>query len=138
MAKLSGGCGCGAIRYECFSEPLAVSFCYCRDCQQASGGPFCNYAVVPVEAVKVTQGQTKSYAVQADSGNTVPREFCSECGAPLFARNGKVFVLTVGSLDDAHGIKPTIAIWLDSAQPWAPVPENVERFRQNPPITLGA
>lgn len=138
MTKLSGGCRCEAIRYECFSEPLAVSFCYCRDCQKASGGSFCNYAVVPAEAVKVAKGQTKSYAVQADSGNIVQREFCSECGTPLFARNGKVFVLTVGSLDDAHDIKPTMAIWLDSAQPWAPVPENVERFRQNPPITLGA
>ena len=50
MKKLSGGCRCKAIRYECVSEPLAVSFCYCRDCQQASGGPFCNYAVVPAEA----------------------------------------------------------------------------------------
>ena len=61
MEKLSGGCRCGAIRYECVSAPLAVSFCYCRDCQQASGGPFCNYAVVPAEAVTVTQGQTKRY-----------------------------------------------------------------------------
>ena len=119
------------------SDPLAVSFCYCRDCQQASGGPFCNYAVVPVEAVTITKGHPKSYTVQADSGNTVQREFCAECGAPLFARNGNVFVLTVGSLDDARDITPTMAIWLDSAQPWAPIPEHVERFRQNPPITLG-
>jgi hypothetical protein len=137
MKKLSGGCRCNAIRYECVSEPLAVSFRYCRDCQQASGGPFCNYAVVPAGAVTITKGQPKSYTVQADSGNTVQREFCAECGAPLFARNGTVFVLTVGSLDDARDITPTMAIWLDSAQPWAPIPEHVERFRKNPPITLG-
>lgn len=138
MIKLSGGCRCGSIRYECSSEPLTVSFCYCRDCQKASGGPFCNYAVVPAESVNITRGQTKSHVVQVDSGNTVRREFCSECGTPLFASTSKVFVLTVGSLDDAHGIRPTIAIWLDSAQPWAPIPDNVERFRRNPPITLGA
>lgn len=138
MTKLGGGCRCGTIRYECHSEPLTVSFCYCRDCQKASGGPFCNYAVVPAEAVKITKGQTKSYVVHADSGNTVQREFCAECGTPLFASNGKVFVLTVGSLDDARDIRPTIAIWLDSAQPWAPVPDNVGRYPQNPPITLGA
>src|SRR5262245_51568873 len=33
MKDLSGGCRCGAIRYSCFCEPLAVSYCYCRDCQ---------------------------------------------------------------------------------------------------------
>lgn len=111
MKKLSGGCRCKAIRYECVSEPLAVSFCYCRDCQQASGGPFCNYAVVPAGAVTITKGQPKSYTVQADSGNTVQREFCAECGAPLFARNGNVFVLTVGSLDDARDITPSHPPW---------------------------
>ncbi len=136
MTTRTGGCRCGNIRYDCSSDPMAVSFCYCHDCQKASGGPFCNYAVVPVEAVTITKGQTQGYAVEAASGNTVSREFCGDCGSPLFARNQNVFVLTVGSLDDASGIPPTIAIWLDSAQPWAPIPDNVERFRENPPITL--
>jgi hypothetical protein len=137
MKDLSGGCRCGAIRYSCFCEPLAVSYCYCRDCQKTSGGPFCNYAVVPAESVKLTQGMPRSHRVIADSGNEVTREFCGICGAPLFAKNGVVFVLAVGSLDDPKQAKPTIAIWLDSAQPWAPIPNDVARFNGNPPITLG-
>jgi hypothetical protein len=137
MKDLSGGCRCGTIRYSCFCEPLAVSYCYCRDCQKTSGGPFCNYAVVPAESVKLTKGMPKSHRVVADSGNEVIREFCGICGAPLFAKNGVVFVLAVGSLDDPNQAKPTIAIWLDSAQPWAPIPNDVTRFNGNPPITLG-
>lgn len=137
MKNLCGGCQCGAIRYECFGEPLAVSFCYCRDCQQASGGPFCNYVVVPAALVKLLRGVPRSYKVIADSGNEVTREFCSDCGAPLFARNGNVFVIAVGSLDQPADVRPTIAIWLDSAQPWAPIPDDVERYSGNPPITLG-
>jgi hypothetical protein len=137
MTPLKGSCRCGAIRYECVSAPQAVSFCYCRDCQKASGGPFCNYAVVAAEDVRLLQGQPKGYVVQAESGNPVRREFCAECGTPLFASNGRVFVLTVGTLDDPREIRPTIAIWLDSAQPWAPVPEKVQCFAQNPPFTVG-
>jgi hypothetical protein len=137
MKNLSGGCRCGAIRYECFCQPAAVSFCYCRDCQKASGGAFCNYAVVPVEKVKLVHGQPKSYGVVANTGNEVRREFCANCGAPLFASNGHVFVIAVGSLDEPKDVEPTIAIWLDSAHPWAPVPSGVERFSRNPPITLG-
>jgi hypothetical protein len=137
MTSLVGGCRCGAIRYECSSEPLAVSFCYCRDCQKASGGPFCNYAVVPQEAVTVRGSELSRYGVQAESGNTVYREFCTHCGSPLFARNGQVFVLTVGTLDNPEQLKPTIAIWLDSKPAWAPLPEDVECFAQNPPFTVG-
>jgi hypothetical protein len=137
MKSLCGGCRCGAIRYECFCEPLAVSFCYCRDCQKASGGPFCNYAVVPADVVKLTQGHPKSYRVVADTGNEVTREFCPDCGTPLFASNRNVFVIAVGSLDEPRDVRPTIAIWLDHAQPWAPVLDDVERFAKNPPITLG-
>jgi hypothetical protein len=79
----------------------------------------------------------KSYRVVADSGNEVTREFCGKCGSPLFAKNGVVFVLAVGSLDEPKLVKPTIAIWLDSAQPWAPLASDVARFNGNPPITLG-
>jgi hypothetical protein len=137
MKNLCGGCRCGAIRYECFCELVAVSFCYCRDCQKASGGPFCNYAVVPAESVKIIQGSPKSHKVVAESGNEVARQFCSDCGSPLFAGNRNVFVIAVGSLDEPAAVRPTIAIWLESAQPWAPVLHDVERFAKNPPLTLG-
>jgi hypothetical protein len=135
--NLCGECRCGAIRYECFGEPLAVSFCYCRDCQKASGGPFCNYAIVPIGSVNLTRGLPRSHRVIADSGGEVIREFCGDCGSALFARNDNVFVIAVGSLDQPAQVQPTIAIWLDSAQPWAPIPNDVERFSRNPPITLG-
>ena len=28
----TGGCACGAIRYECTAEPLYMGNCHCRDC----------------------------------------------------------------------------------------------------------
>jgi len=132
-----GACRCGAIRYECTATPSAVSFCYCRDCQKASGGACCNYAVVPEDSVTFTRGEPQRYAVTAASGNTVYRGFCATCGTPLYANNGRVFVLTVGTLENVDDIAPTIAIWLDSKPPWAPIPENVECFPRNPPFTLG-
>src|SRR5271169_7134651 len=32
--KLSGGCACGAIRYECDADPVIMMNCHCRDCQK--------------------------------------------------------------------------------------------------------
>ena len=36
----SGGCLCGAVRYEAQGEPLYAGHCYCEDCRKASGGGF--------------------------------------------------------------------------------------------------
>ncbi|MDB5516133.1 MAG: aldehyde-activating protein [Tardiphaga sp.] len=33
----TGGCACGAIRYEIPTEPLVMNHCQCRDCQRKSG-----------------------------------------------------------------------------------------------------
>ena len=34
----TGGCVCGAVRYECSAEPIMTLKCHCRDCQQVTGG----------------------------------------------------------------------------------------------------
>ncbi|PYJ25771.1 MAG: aldehyde-activating protein, partial [Verrucomicrobia bacterium] len=36
----TGGCSCGAIRYECDAEPIMMFKCHCRDCQQGTGSEF--------------------------------------------------------------------------------------------------
>jgi hypothetical protein len=68
----TGGCACGALRYECSAEPVLSWKCHCRDCQHASGSAFCAVLYVPKEALRIT-GEDKYYDVQGESGNTVSR-----------------------------------------------------------------
>ncbi|MCX7169285.1 MAG: GFA family protein [Proteobacteria bacterium] len=56
-APFSGGCVCGAVRYECAAEPMAVAHCYCTDCQKTSGAQASTNLLVPKPAFKVVKGQ---------------------------------------------------------------------------------
>jgi hypothetical protein len=49
----TGGCMCGAIRYECSTEPLAMGICHCRDCQRATGSAFAAALMLPRNAVTI-------------------------------------------------------------------------------------
>jgi hypothetical protein len=116
----SGGCACGAIRYECSAEPAFSWNCHCRDCQRASGGAFCPVLYVPRTALTVT-GEGKYYDVKAESGNNVSRGFCSQCGSPVFILAELVPHLQglwAASLDNPSLFQPQVHVWTDCAQPW--------------------
>jgi hypothetical protein len=66
----SGGCACGAIRYESAAEPVIMLHCHCRDCQQSSGGPFSSFVIVPKEAFKVSRRTGSSYQEEYGSSDS--------------------------------------------------------------------
>ena len=117
----TGGCRCGAVRYECAAEPVMAGNCHCRDCQQVSGSAFAANILVPQDAFTLTNGEPKYHDVKADSGNIVSRGFCPECGSPLVAKNSgmpQLMAVRVGSIDDPSWYRPAVDVYTDSAQPW--------------------
>ena len=59
----SGGCACGAVRYDCSAEPLLSFNCHCRDCQRTSGSAFALVLMVPTGAFTITKGTPRYYRV---------------------------------------------------------------------------
>ncbi|MCY1079340.1 GFA family protein [Archangium lansingense] len=132
----TGGCACGAIRYESSAAPLAVLNCHCRDCQRSSGTGFTTVAIVPTDSLRLLQGTPKRHLSTAESGNEVRREFCAECGTPLFAGGGipaQFIAIKVGSLDDPSWCAPMLDIWTQSAQPWDLMNHSLPKFPKNIP-----
>src|SRR5271154_6341838 len=66
--KITGGCACGRIRYECTEKPLVQLICHCPDCKRASGSAFAAVLVVPCDRLAFTGGDLKYYEVKAKSG----------------------------------------------------------------------
>ena len=84
----TGGCLCGAIRYETVGEPVFSLRCHCRDCQRQSGAAHVPAARVPSAGFRILQGTPKRYVTKADSGNDIVRVFCGNCGTPLYVQVG--------------------------------------------------
>ena len=132
----TGGCACGAIRYEISSEPLFSNHCQCRDCQHKSGTGHGSYMTFPArEAVKLT-GEAAHWDMAADSGNVKTRAFCPTCGSPvylLFKAMLGVFAVHAASLDDPAKFKPQAVTYGVRGYTWDLLDPALPKFDKMPP-----
>ena len=135
MSKFSGGCLCGAVRYECSGEPIVTAHCYCVDCRKASGTSHCTHIMMRKDDVAAS-GPVKWYDRAADSGNVVSRGFCSECGSAVLSRNSGVpnaSFVRASSLDDLEAVTPAMIVYAARAPSWAHMDESLPSFPEMPP-----
>lgn len=133
--KLTGGCACGSVQYECGEKPIVQLICHCRDCQRASGSAFAAVMFVPSDRLTFTGTELKWFEAKAASGRTLRRGFCSECGSPVSLRwsEKRPFeLLTVSSLDDPSGFSPTCEVWVSRADPWHQLHPDTVKFDEGP------
>jgi hypothetical protein len=74
----SGGCLCGAIRYEIGRKHLNAMHCYCGMCRKAHGTAFSTHLVVRPDQLRWLPGNTARVAHESSPGAF--REFCPDCG----------------------------------------------------------
>ena len=133
--KITGGCLCGAVRFESAAPPVVTRVCWCRLCQYLGAGSGTVNTCFKTESFTV-HGLTHDYSSIADSGNVVHRQFCPTCGTPLFstaeARPHLIFV-RAGSLDDPEIARPAMTIWTVQAPSWGCIAEDLPRVERQPP-----
>jgi hypothetical protein len=130
-ATLTGGCACGAIRYECSGDPALALNCYCRDCQRSGGTAMASLMAMPKAGVRLLKGEARYFDVIGESGKRVSRGFCSNCGSGLFTRGESfpdVVGIKVASLDDPNQFRPEMNIYTSSAPAWAPMSDKLKSF----------
>jgi hypothetical protein len=123
----TGGCLCGAVRYTVSWPPIAIATCQCANCQKQAGSSISVLALVPASGLEVT-GELRTYEDHGDSGGTVFRKFCPNCGSPVISdipgmEAQGIRVVKAGTLDDRSGLNPAMHYWTDSAQDWMVLPE---------------
>ena len=76
---VTGGCLCGAVRYEAKEPPTEGYYCHCTMCRRHYGSLFAAALRFPGVALKFTKCRPKYYRSSA----WAKRGFCSDCGSSV-------------------------------------------------------
>lgn len=130
---ITGGCFCGAVRFQLDGPPISTRACWCRDCQYLSSGNASINLIFSSGSLNIS-GSTSEYVSTADSGNVMRRRFCPQCGTPLFSEaTGRpdFVVVRAGALDDPEIARPASVIWTASAPSWGLVDPHLPSFERH-------
>jgi hypothetical protein len=111
----TGGCACGAVRFQTRGEPDRAGLCHCMTCRKAHAAAFNPFVVFAADQVEVT-GETASW----ESAPGYDRRFCPRCGARVFGGHGGEYEISLGSFDTPAEFAPQYESWVIRREPWLP------------------
>jgi hypothetical protein len=123
---LTGGCNCGAVRYE-ISEPLVgASYCHCKRCQRRTGAAASAQAHPAPGAFRLVAGHEQLQLWKPSQGGG-EKWFCGVCGSAIFGSNPshpESIGVRMGSFDDDPGVRPSVRQFVAYAAVWEPLPDD--------------
>lgn len=118
----TGGCLCGAVRYEVRGEPYQAGWCHCATCRKLTGSPFSATA----------NWRNDQFTMSGELKTFERRQFCPACGSRLFFLLADGVEVFLGTLDDApNGIAPMVEVWTVRREPWLPALPDTPRHPHN-------
>lgn len=125
---LTGGCLCGAMRYESDALPFHETICHCSMCRRATGAPMVAWFSVPRAQLRWLDGEPARYASSADATRT----FCPRCGTPLTFEDSHYpdeIDVTVCSLDAPVQMVPRDHTHTATQLEWVRLADSLPRYR---------
>ena len=135
--KVTGGCLCGAVRYEAEAYLKQAHYCHCRMCQRSSGAP-ADIAVTVKPGSLVFTGEEPKYYKSSPFGR---RGFCPHCGSRLVwmaPERPEWTNINVGTLDHPENVVPSQHICVDSQLPWYRLDDGLPQTRSDEDPDLAA
>jgi len=127
MANVTGGCACGAVRYEAEGVPSNTMVCHCRTCRRVSAAPVVAWVTFEKRRFRIVKGKPAEF----HSSPPVRRSFCAACGTPLTyeAENYPDTVdITTCSLDAPDAFPPTHHSWVSHDLAWVKFGDGLPAF----------
>ena len=133
---LTGGCLCGAVRYEITGALMAGRSCHCSRCRKAFSGAGSAYAEVDPATFTWVAGEDK--LARYESGPGWGLRFCGVCGTTLCGdAGGSIHGVTLGSVDGDPGVEIEQHLFVGSKAPWDHIGGDAPQYQEFPPGSGG-
>ena len=132
---LTGGCLCGAVRYQITADPVFSGRCYCEDCRKTSGTGHNCVLAVPEGAVSIT-GKLTEFTKKGGSGQPMTRRFCPTCGSRISGSPAVLqglTLITASTLDEPEKFVSQMSVFCSRATSWDRPPADTPAFPEMPP-----
>jgi len=133
LEQVTGGCMCGAVKFEVNAPLLGAARCYCKRCQRRTGTAFSQTGLTQPGSFRITDGEehVRMYEPGGDGWN---KGFCAQCGSHLLTRNAEnpdLLAVRMGALDQDPRIPVRAHQFVAYVAPWYEIPEDgLPRFEE--------
>jgi hypothetical protein len=132
---ITGGCGCGAVRFEVTRPFLSASYCHCTRCQRRSGTAASANARAESGSVRIVAGADALRGWTPAGGRE--KVFCVHCGSALFScepGSQDYTGVRLGAIDGDPRIRPQTRQFVAYAASWEEIPDDgLPRYPESRP-----
>lgn len=124
-ARVTGACGCGAVRFEVTEPFVGAVYCHCTRCQRRTGTGASANARVAADGFRILSGEDRIRSWAPPDG--AEKFFCGDCGSALFSRtspDADIVGVRLGALDGDPGIRPSARQFVAYAAAWEQIPDD--------------
>ena len=122
----TGGCLCGAVRFEVRGPLRGIVNCHCSMCQRLHGG-FGPHSKTPKDCISITKDEGLEWFASSEIAR---RGFCKQCGSQLFweplEQDGTGIV--AGALDQPTGLRTIGHIFVGEKSDFYEIDDELPQF----------
>lgn len=124
--QASGGCFCGAVRYDVAGPLRGVVHCHCSQCAKLNGNFGSHSKALRAHLQIIRDEGLAWYQISPDAR----RGFCGKCGSALFwDQTGQNAVgIIAGSIDPPTGLTTIGHIFVDSKPDFYEIADDAPKF----------
>ena len=130
----TGGCFCGAVKFEITSAINNIVFCHCSECRKLQGSAFATNGVVESKSFKLLKGNND--LTEHKLSDTQTRYFCKHCGSPIKSENTSVpnkVRVRLGTIDGDILENLQAHIFVSSKANWDEICDQVPQYETYEP-----
>ncbi len=128
----TGGCLCGAVRYEVRGPLREILICHCVECRRWAGRA---WAATGARVDDLVIEGDVAWRASPESEYNADRGNCAQCGSCLFWRSPGFDRVSIGAgtLDEPSGLRVAAHIWLEQGADWEAPPPGMPTYPRGYP-----